>query len=138
MSYILDALKRADAERGRGQVPGLNAQPLGGAQAAPPRSGARWGWLAAGAMGVLLAAAVAWWTLRPVPSGHGGRDAAGGAVAPAAPTQGCARSAATASRLCPRAPAPVAPPTPAAAPAPRATTLGCTVAPTASGDRTPR
>ena len=29
MSYILDALKRADAERGRGQVPGLNAQPLG-------------------------------------------------------------------------------------------------------------
>lgn len=37
MSYILDALKRADAERGRGQVPGLNAQPLG---ASPEPSGA--------------------------------------------------------------------------------------------------
>jgi general secretion pathway protein B len=38
MSYILDALKRADAERGRGQVPGLNAQPLG---ASPEPSGSR-------------------------------------------------------------------------------------------------
>ncbi len=28
MSYILDALKRADAERQRGAVPGLHAQPL--------------------------------------------------------------------------------------------------------------
>ena len=28
MSYILDALKRADAQRERGQVPGLNAQPV--------------------------------------------------------------------------------------------------------------
>jgi general secretion pathway protein B len=28
MSYILDALKRADAQRERGQVPGLNAQPM--------------------------------------------------------------------------------------------------------------
>lgn len=30
MSYILDALKRADAERERGAVPGLHAQPLAG------------------------------------------------------------------------------------------------------------
>ena len=29
MSYILDALQRADAERERGTVPGLHAQPLG-------------------------------------------------------------------------------------------------------------
>jgi general secretion pathway protein B len=75
MSYILDALKRADAERGRGQVPGLNAQPLGGTQAAPARSGARWGWVVAGAVLVLLAAA-AWWALRPVASGDGCRNAA--------------------------------------------------------------
>lgn len=31
MSLILDALRRADAERERGQVPQLNSQPLGGA-----------------------------------------------------------------------------------------------------------
>jgi general secretion pathway protein B len=31
MSYILDALKRADAERGRGNVPGLHTQPIPGA-----------------------------------------------------------------------------------------------------------
>ena len=39
MSYILDALKRAEAERGRGAVPGLHAQPLAGAadSAAGPR-----------------------------------------------------------------------------------------------------
>jgi general secretion pathway protein B len=34
MSYILDALQRAEAERERGQVPGLHARPL--PQAAPP------------------------------------------------------------------------------------------------------
>ena len=28
MSYILDALRRADAERERGNVPGLHAQPM--------------------------------------------------------------------------------------------------------------
>ena len=28
MSYILDALRRADAERERGAVPGLHAQPV--------------------------------------------------------------------------------------------------------------
>ncbi len=44
MSYILDALKRAEAQRERGQVPGLNAQPVPVAAAtAAPR---RWGlWL---------------------------------------------------------------------------------------------
>jgi general secretion pathway protein B len=42
MSYILEALRKADAERGRGSVPDLNAQllPRAGpqAQAEPPRS----------------------------------------------------------------------------------------------------
>jgi len=41
MSYILDALKKADREREQGQVPGLNAQPAHGtdAEAAAPSSG---------------------------------------------------------------------------------------------------
>jgi general secretion pathway protein B len=62
MSYILDALRRADAERGRGAVPDLNAQPL----ALPVidddvREGARapWLWLGAGAA-LMLAAWGAW------------------------------------------------------------------------------
>lgn len=52
MSYVLDALKKADAERERGAVPGLHAQPLPGLMddARPVR--ARTGWVA------LLAAAV--------------------------------------------------------------------------------
>ena len=60
MSYILDALRRADAERQQGQLPGLGStidtmQPV----AAPPL---RWPWWAATAV-VLLSAGVglAWW-----------------------------------------------------------------------------
>ena len=62
MSFILEALKKADAERDRGAVPDLHAQGLlpeaafeGGSQA-----GARpWVWLVAGAAAALLAIA-AW------------------------------------------------------------------------------
>jgi general secretion pathway protein B len=62
MSYILDALRRADAERAQGAVPDLNAQPL------PMRAadddgrsgpGAWWLWLGAGAA-LVLAALGAW------------------------------------------------------------------------------
>ena len=65
MSYILDALKRADAERGRGQVPGLNAIPLGSAPPVPTRASAQLGWWVAGALLLVLAAGAAWWALRP-------------------------------------------------------------------------
>lgn len=61
MSYILDALKRADAERERGHVPGLHAQPLGEGGSADARQRtprwALWGGLAAGAV---VLAALAW------------------------------------------------------------------------------
>jgi len=51
MSYILDALKRADAQRERGQVPGLNAQPVPSAPASgSPRRLGLW-------LGVLCGAA---------------------------------------------------------------------------------
>ena len=61
MSYILDALQRADAERERGQVPGLHAHPLGEGGSADARPGtprwALWGGLAAAAV---VLAALAW------------------------------------------------------------------------------
>jgi len=52
MSYILDALQRADAERERGGVPGLNTRPVAGA-VAPTRRNSR------NRMGLTVAAALA-------------------------------------------------------------------------------
>jgi general secretion pathway protein B len=66
MSYILDALKKADAERERGSVPGLHSQPLGQVEddddgdgggalkAMPPLA-----WLGAG-VGLCLIAVLSW------------------------------------------------------------------------------
>lgn len=59
MSYILDALKRADAERQRGTVPSLHARQVT-TPALPNTSGAQnRRWLAAGAVLILAAAAAA-------------------------------------------------------------------------------
>jgi general secretion pathway protein B len=62
MSYILDALRRADAERERGSIPGIHAQPVPLAspdgQAQPPAR--PWAWTVAGIALALLAAALAW------------------------------------------------------------------------------
>jgi general secretion pathway protein B len=63
MSYILDALRRSQAERDRGQVPGLHAQPeLGGlrtgALAAPAR-GTSW-LVLLGVAGLVLGGVLAW------------------------------------------------------------------------------
>lgn len=59
MSYILDALRKADAERARERqaVPDLNAQTLPLSSLEGPgaaRTAAPWGWLAAGAVLALL------------------------------------------------------------------------------------
>ncbi|WP_298835318.1 general secretion pathway protein GspB [uncultured Piscinibacter sp.] len=63
MSYILDALRRADAERERGGVPGLHTQAmpeLGDDDGrSRPRGLKPWHWLAIGLLGG-LAVAVAW------------------------------------------------------------------------------
>jgi general secretion pathway protein B len=59
MSYILDALRKAEAERERGSVPGIHAQPaFAGARpgGAPARSRL---WLVVVTLGVLLAIVVA-------------------------------------------------------------------------------
>ena len=71
MSYILDALRRADAERSRGVVPGLHAQSLPGDTEPAARNYSPLVWAAGGA-GALLAAGVAvllWapWRAAPAP-----------------------------------------------------------------------
>jgi general secretion pathway protein B len=66
MSYILDALRKADAERERGSVPGLHTQPVRtvSAQAPAPRRGVPLTWVAAGSA-VVVAGALGWaWSLR--------------------------------------------------------------------------
>ncbi len=62
MSYVLDALRRAESERQRGSVPSLHAQ----SHAAPDRrettpASTPGHWAVVGVGGLLLAAAAAWW-----------------------------------------------------------------------------
>ena len=110
MSYILDALRRADAERERGAVPSIHAQQFGQLPTedepdSPPR---RLHWIVAGLV-VVLVALLAWILL--------GRDAARSPVAapiasvtPVAPVAGAATPPPAA------APAAIAPAVPAAIP----------------------
>ncbi|MFZ2652317.1 MAG: hypothetical protein WA210_19640, partial [Burkholderiaceae bacterium] len=65
MSYILDALRRADSERERGAVPGIHAQPVPlrsdeqfAAPSTPP-----WVWILS-ACGALLVGALFWALIR--------------------------------------------------------------------------
>ena len=64
MSYILDALRRADSERERGSVPGLHTQSVSMPQAddSTPRGARPWAWLVAGSLPLLLGA-LAWFLL---------------------------------------------------------------------------
>ena len=70
MSYILDALRKADAERDRGNVPGVHAQPsFGGAMPTRAQPAAKpWLWLAAGALAVAVIAGLAWYVMSPPPA----------------------------------------------------------------------
>ena len=98
MSYILDALRRADAERERGSVPGIHAQPamLGEADSEAPRAPRPWVWGGL-VFAMVLLAGLAWWLL--------GRDTPSPAAAPVLATPAAVSPA----------PAPVSP-----TPAPRA------------------
>jgi general secretion pathway protein B len=117
MSYVLDALRRADAERARGDLPGLHAQPVPpAAPAARPDGRLRGPWVAigAGVLAVVLAAAafVAWQRM-PGPGTAVSTDR--GADVPPAP----GRTAAVAAAPAPSGPGATLPapaPVPAAAP----------------------
>jgi general secretion pathway protein B len=61
MSYILDALKRADAERERGAVPGLHARQLGSLPSPSSKMARKRLWLAINSALALGALAVAVW-----------------------------------------------------------------------------
>ena len=94
MSYILDALRRADAERSRGAVPGLHAQSLPSDAEPAARNYSPLVW-AAGVAGVLLAAGVAillWapWHAAPAPDARAQPELALAPRdnAPAQPAQG--------------------------------------------------
>ncbi len=67
MSYILDALKKADAEREQGRVPGLHT-PMANLEAdLPPLGGRPPAWvMGLGSVLVLAALGSAWWWTRPV------------------------------------------------------------------------
>jgi general secretion pathway protein B len=106
MSYILEALRKADAERERGAVPDLHAQPQSGAPVldeADPQRSARWLGPVLGA-GLVLAGALAW---------HFMRSDAPAAVAPAPATKVALDTGATANA--PSAPAAMQSPQAAAA-----------------------
>lgn len=140
MSYILDALRRAESERGRGEVPGLHAQTvqvgLGEGAETGKLPGVPLGALAAAAL-ALVAALVWWW----VGSAEGEPPAQ---VAGAAPPAGAtAVSAGPEAQGQPGGPAllvaPPAPPSPPAPPVPPATrvTSIAPVAPRAASPTAP-
>src|SRR5258706_15746840 len=84
MSYILDALRKSDLERKRGQVPSLSPAPLG-APASAARV-ARWPWALALLLAVNAVVLAAWmrpWEERPAPLAA--RPAAAGNQPPAGP-----------------------------------------------------
>jgi general secretion pathway protein B len=62
LSYILDALRRADSERERGTVPGLHAQTiaLDAADADSERGAPPWPWIVVGVLALALVALLAW------------------------------------------------------------------------------
>jgi general secretion pathway protein B len=90
MSYILDALRRADAERERGAVPNLHAQQQFAPGAGDDESEGRpkWLWWLIGGLAVALVAGLAWNLLGTAP---------GPAVAPAPAAQPMAVTPAPAS-----------------------------------------
>jgi general secretion pathway protein B len=83
MSYVLDALRRAEAERQRGAVPGLHAQTLPAPEAGPAEPGGspgRWGlWLGGALVAAGLVAGGVWWA--------GGSGGGGTPPQPAEPLQ---------------------------------------------------
>lgn len=144
MSLVLDALKKADAERERERsaVPGLHARPLPLAEAPPARTSPALAWgVAAVAVGV--AGALGWQLLRPTaapvaaPVVRSASDAAPMAAAGSAAAGGAPTAPIPAPVPAP-APAPVAAPAPGPAPAPAPAALRATPPAPAPAPEPPR
>ena len=135
MSYILDALRRADAERQQGGVPGLHSP--ASQQSAAPMAPKPWLlWCGAAVLLLGLGAVLAWWWTRPVPvvvvaAAPVAAPVAAHVVAPVAPLQplpivvSAASAAATATPI--QAASPTASPT--ASPAALPTTVQASATP---------
>jgi general secretion pathway protein B len=65
MSYILDALKRAESERSRGAVPNIHAQPVLAGGSDGDEAAAGWLTWAVVAVAVMVLAAAGWWWAHP-------------------------------------------------------------------------
>lgn len=136
MSYILDALRKADAERERDPARGIHAQPVAAAGPAGSRRGA---WLGA-ATAVLVAglSAYAFWP-REAPAGRAEPPRTPAPAPLAAPPAPASPAVAVATAVQPAAPPmPVAPPpapAPAPAPAAKAPTPAPVAAPAPAADR---
>ncbi|SDM32282.1 general secretion pathway protein B [Oryzisolibacter propanilivorax] len=86
MSYILDALRRAQAERQRGAVPDLHSPAVAGPAPLPPERAAPLPWLLLAALGLAVVAAGGWWLARPQAGAlEGAAPATAVAPAPAPP-----------------------------------------------------
>jgi general secretion pathway protein B len=116
MSYILDALRRADSERERGAVPGLHAQPAPAQGDAAGGARGLWPWAAAALVAVVGGVAVVN-VLLP----ESGPVAQAPARVPVTAPGGSGAPAPPLSVAAP-APPPVAAATPAPTPAPRVVT----------------
>lgn len=116
MSYILDALKKAETERNLGEIPGIYAQPLHLAADAPKRTWRHdpWRWLALACIALLLGLGVwKWW-----PAGGEQTRQPIAPVAPKAPVAPVPRSAPRPSPAVQATPAPTSAPAPVTAKAP--------------------
>lgn len=125
MSYILDALRRAEAERGRGSVPGLHTQSVA-APRTESHSPGNW-WLVGGSVVAVaaLAAGGTWWAMQrnaPAVAGAGANPPAAPAPVPSlAPAPASPAVLAAAPPIA--APPVVAAPATVSAPSPDATPL---------------
>lgn len=124
MSYILDALKRAEAERERGAVPGLHSQPMARPATTPTHGAQRTVvWLVAGSsLALVVLAAVFWFWRAPAPQAPASVALATAPVAPnplplSPPSPAPATLASAAPKVEPKAmPAQLSTPTPVNAP----------------------
>lgn len=133
MSLVLDALKKADAERERERsaVPGLHARPLPLAEAPPARPSPALAWgVAAVAVGV--AGALGWQLLRPTAA------PVAAPVVRAAPDAAPMAAAGSAAPVPAPVPAPAPAPAPIAAPAPAPAALRATPPAPAPAPEPPR